>query len=110
MSKMGKSKSDNFIYEIHNSEFVITSGEYHWWMFRKQKRFGEFGRNWKLLHLEGVLVICEKSAATWKISKMWRILKKKRDSSTSEGQEREMDHLQCRIKKLKKEIEKGEFE
>ena len=50
--------------------------------------------------------ICEKSATTWEISKMWLILKKKMDSATSTGKEREMKNLQGRIKKLKKEIEK----
>ena len=77
-------------------------------MFREQNDFWGFGGNWKLCHLGGgaILKICKKSAATWKISKMWLILKKKMDSATSTGKEREMKNLQGRIKKLKKEIEK----
>ena len=53
--------------------------------------------------------ICKKSAITWKISKMWLILQRGRDSSTPKGREREMKNSQGRIKKLKKSIAKGEF-
>ena len=53
MSNMEKYKSDNFGYARYNSEVIITSGAYHFWMFRRQKRFGNLKEIEKLRHLVG---------------------------------------------------------
>ena len=99
----------NSRYGRYNSKYTLKGVEHDYRMFWGSIDLWNLRGIEKLYNLEGDFEDRQNEWGDLKSLKNVADFEGEWDMSTSKGKEQEMENSQCKIKKLKKEIEKGEF-